>query len=49
MSNVNENNNLMETLYLCSIPNMQKSIIDGLNTSVEDCVEIDWKADIQAR
>ena len=49
MSNVNEYNNLTETLYLCSIPNMQKSIIEGLNTPAEDCVEIDWKADIQAR
>lgn len=28
-----------ETLYLLSIPGMRESIIDGMNTPVEDCIE----------
>ncbi|RLA06281.1 MAG: type II toxin-antitoxin system prevent-host-death family antitoxin [Gammaproteobacteria bacterium] len=28
---------ITETLFLSSIPNMKKSIIDGLNTPVEGC------------
>lgn len=47
MLNEEDYNNIMETLYLCSIPNMQKSIIDGLNTPAEDCVEIDWKNELK--
>jgi prevent-host-death family protein len=32
-----------ETLYLVSIPKMRESIIDGLNTSVEECLEeLEW-------
>ena len=32
-----------ETLYLLSIPNMRESIIDGLNTPIEECDEkIEW-------
>ena len=32
-----------ETLYLISIPGMRESIIDGLETSIEDCSEeLDW-------
>ena len=34
---------LEETCYLCSIPKMAESIIEGLNTPAEECVEIDWK------
>ena len=30
-------NAIQETLYLVSIPNMRESIIEGLNTSIEDC------------
>lgn len=36
---------LMETLYLSSIPNMEKTLIDGKNTPLEDCVaedEVQW-------
>jgi len=34
---------MQETLYLTSIPNMRKSIIDGLNTSIQDCeTELKW-------
>ncbi|MBT9133836.1 MAG: Antitoxin RelJ [Firmicutes bacterium] len=32
---------LMATLYLCSIPNMRESIMEGLKTPVEDCVAED--------
>ncbi len=36
-------NSIMETLYLVSIPEMRESIIKGLNTPVEDCVEeLNW-------
>ena len=36
-------NAIQETLYLMSIPNMKKSIIDGLNTPVEKCeTELPW-------
>jgi len=32
-----------EALYLTSIPGMRKSIIDGMTTPVEECVEeLDW-------
>lgn len=38
-------NGLMETLYLCSIPGMQKQLLDGLNTPISDCLpekEVQW-------
>lgn len=38
-------NGLMETLYLCSIPNMRERIMSSINTSVDECVaeeEVDW-------
>lgn len=32
-----------ETIYLLSIPGMRESIIEGLNTPLEDCdEEIEW-------
>lgn len=34
---------IQETLYLLSIPGMRESIRDGLETSVEDCLDsLDW-------
>ena len=34
---------IQETLYLHSVPGMSDSIIDGLNTPVEQCSEeLDW-------
>ena len=36
-------NAIQETLYLTSIPNMRESIIEGLNTPIEECeTELDW-------
>lgn len=38
-------NGLMETLYLSSDPEVKKEIIEGMNTSIEDCVsesEVSW-------
>lgn len=38
-------NGLMETLYLSSIPNMKEKIIDGMNTSLNECIpedEVEW-------
>lgn len=36
---------IMETLYLTSIPDMEKKILDGKNTPLPECVsadEVDW-------
>lgn len=36
-------NALQETLYLSTIPGMRESIIEGLNTPIEDCSKtLDW-------
>ena len=38
-------NGLMETVYLCSIPGMKESIIEGLNTPLSECIpesEVKW-------
>lgn len=37
-----EYNGLMETLYLCSVPGMKERLTDGLNATLEDCVEFKW-------
>ena len=29
---------LMETLYLSSIPGMEEKIVEGMKTSIEDCI-----------
>lgn len=36
---------LMETLYLCSIPNMRERIMTSIDTSIDECVaeeEVKW-------
>ena len=38
-------NNMVETLYLSSMPVTKEKIIEGLNTSLENCVpesEVEW-------
>ena len=38
-------NGLMETVYLCSIPNMKERIIEGMKTPVSECIpenEVEW-------
>lgn len=47
MINEEDYNNILETLYLSSNPKIYNSIIDGLNTPIEDCVEIDWKNELK--
>lgn len=37
-----EYNSLVETVYLLSIPGMKEKLIDGKNTSLEDCEELEW-------
>lgn len=37
-----EYNGLLETLYLLSVPGMKDKLIEGLNTSVEECEELEW-------
>ena len=39
--------NLEETCYLYGIHGMRESIEEGRNTPVSDCVEPDWKKDLQ--
>lgn len=33
---------LIETVYLLSIPSMKEKLIDGKNTSLDDCEELKW-------
>ncbi|MFR8926895.1 type II toxin-antitoxin system Phd/YefM family antitoxin [Peptoniphilus senegalensis] len=33
---------LTETVYLLSIPGMKEKLIDGKNTSLDDCEELKW-------
>lgn len=47
MINEEDYNNILETLYLSSNPKNYNSIIDGLNTPIEDCVEIDWENELK--
>ena len=45
MISEDEYRGLLETLYLESIPGMKDSIIEGMNTPIEDCIpasEIEW-------
>ncbi len=38
-------NGLMETLYLSSVPGMKETIMEGLNTPLDECLpetEIEW-------
>lgn len=38
-------NNLMETLYISSIPGLKEDIIEGLKEPLEDCIsedEVEW-------
>lgn len=36
-------NSLLETLYLAGIPGMYESIIEGANTSLEECDKLEWE------
>ncbi len=38
---------LEDTIYLYSIPGMRESIIKGINTPIEECVDIDWEKDLK--
>lgn len=38
-------NNIMETLYISSIPGLKENIVKGLKEPIEDCVdekEVEW-------
>lgn len=36
-------NAIKETIYLNSVPGMPESIVEGMNTSIEECSEkLDW-------
>ncbi len=37
-----EYNNLVESLYLNSIPNMSEKLKDGIETPLEECEEFEW-------
>ncbi len=34
---------IQETLYLSSIKGMEESIVEGLNTPIEECEALDWE------
>jgi PHD/YefM family antitoxin component YafN of YafNO toxin-antitoxin module len=36
-------NSLIESLYLACIPGMYESIVEGVNTPVEEYVKVEWK------
>lgn len=38
---------LEETCYLYSIPGMRERLIEGINTPLSECVEIDWEKELQ--
>jgi len=37
-----EYNNLVETLYLNSIPGMREKLEEGISTPLEECDEFEW-------
>jgi len=37
---------LVETAYLNSVPEMAKDLLEGINTPIKDCVELDWKNEL---
>lgn len=40
-----EYNGIIETLYLSSMPETKEKIVEGLNTSLDDCIsesEVEW-------
>lgn len=37
-----EYNNLIETMYLNSIPGMREKLEEGINTPIEECDEFEW-------
>ena len=40
-----ENDGIMASLQICSVPGMKEQIMDGLNTEVYDCLpedEVEW-------
>ena len=37
-----EYNNLIETMYLNSIPVMREKLEEGINTPIEECDEFEW-------
>lgn len=37
-----EYNNLIETMYLNSIPGMREKLEEGINTPIEECEEFEW-------
>ena len=41
LMSVADYNDLMATIELCAVPGMQKKIVDGLNTSMEECLPAD--------
>ena len=45
MIDMEDYSGLVETLYLSSIPCMKEKIVEGLNTSLEDCIpedQVEW-------
>ena len=44
--NAQKYRSLIETAYINSVPGLADSIIEGINTPLNDCVELDWKNEL---
>lgn len=47
MNDTGDQTQLSETEYLNSIPGMKETIMQGLQTPIEECVDLDWKTELQ--
>lgn len=47
MINEEDYNNIVETLYLSSMPETYAAIKKGLETPIEECVELDWENELK--
>ena len=44
--NAKKYRSLVETAYINSVPGWAESIIEGMNTPLSECVELDWKNEL---
>ncbi len=47
MINEEEYRGMMETIYLLSMPDVAKTITEGLNTPAEECRVFNWKEELK--
>lgn len=44
--NAKKYRSLLETAYINSVPGLAENIIEGMNTPLGECVELDWKNEL---